>query len=211
MRPAQGGDDSTEIAAMEGHLKANLTDALEVAGLADGGIRTLRAKERALASHREGTVCVGTDLPRIRLGERGANLFKRRLRNEDHEFVRVVGVAARDVDWRSDCADVMRRGIDHFDEPIVDAASNCVERGVRRVDRDTRANRVDRDAPLPRRAVEAFERFEEERVVADDEIGAGRACLGEDGGRDVNREKHAADFAAVARDEEPHAIPLFRE
>ena len=35
MRPAQGGDDSTEIAAMEGHLKANLTDALEVAGLAD--------------------------------------------------------------------------------------------------------------------------------------------------------------------------------
>ena len=207
MRPAQGSNDSTEIAAMEGHLKANLTDALEVAGLADGGIRTLRAKERALASHRERTVCVSADLPRIRLGERGANLFKRRFRNEDHEFVCVVGVRAS----RRNRTNVMRRGIDHFDEPIVDAASNCVERGVRRVDRDTRANRVDRDAPLPRRAVEAFERFEEERVVADDEIGAGRACLGEDGGRDVNREKHAADFAAVARDEEPHAIPLFRE
>jgi hypothetical protein len=38
MRPAQGSDDSTEIAAMEGHFEANLTDALEVAWLTDGGI-----------------------------------------------------------------------------------------------------------------------------------------------------------------------------
>ena len=101
----------------------------------------------------------------------------------------------------------VRAARDALDEPIVHATGDGIEGGVRRVNGDARAHRVDGHSTLPSRAVKTIERLEEQRVVANDEIHAQLLGLGQHLGRDIDREQHAADGAAVTLDEQPDLVP----
>ena len=207
MRPAQGLHDGSQLPSVKRHLEAHLGDPLQPSGLPDRRCRALASEERALAPGRERALAVEPDAPCARRRQRVAHGVGSRLRHEYDELVRVRAGNRGRLQGAPIDDGRARRTRHAIDKPVVHTALDRVERGVRRVHRDSRAHRVDRDAALPRGAVEALERLEEQRVVADDQSGADRPRLFQHLGQHVDREQRPRDRPVVARHEKPDLVP----
>jgi hypothetical protein len=96
-------------------------------------------------------------------------------------------------------------------ELIVDAAGAVVESRVRAVDGNARLHEVEQHASLGGRGRELLDGLEEDRVMADDELGGGFNRLGDGFGRDREAGHHALGGRGGVAQQEADVVPFRRQ
>ena len=200
MGGTQRAHDCVDAPRRNKRLDADLGRALQPTGLPDRGVRPRLAEEGPGPGRAEAARRVLADAPCTGREERGAHRLDVLLGHERHELER--GIATLRGAEGHALLHSQRVGQD-----VVRPALGHVEGRVGTEDGDPRAGGLEGDAP----GGEPLLRREERRVVRDDRLGAGRACLVEHRARAVNRQEHARHLGRSVADQQPDVVPGRRE